>query len=431
MGEPSTRERFIPLRKSDIVRCLLADPDAAGGQQDKLRALFGLIGDILHHEFHRQQETLNECYYPFNPDRDTRTIPNYPPEELQRCEATLVDTFEQVLVRSNYSEITRQDWDFAMREDFFSAAKFTVDLDAFDRILVYGRGDAVHRETVKQWGLRKQTVALPVFERLALLIKFRQDDESRPVRLRSGDIDPGTIIIKLFKNIPKADLEMLLPNARVLLRRQDLYVLSGTIGVGGISVLLKAGAGILAFLLVLYSIVSNLVAGGEIRPVTKTEMTQLVGGLSALGIIASFVWKQYTKIKNRQIKSLKILSDSLYHKNLDNNAGVFDHLIMSAEAEEFKETVLGYTFLLAAENGLTAADLDARIEEWLIEACGVAVDFEITDALAKLEAFGLCRRDEPPNGQPPVYTAVGLDAALAHLDARWDAYHTFNVASGG
>ena len=47
---------------------------------------------------------------------------------------------------------------------------------------------------------------------------------------------------------------------------------------------------------------------------------------------------------------MKALSDNLYFKNLDNNAGVFYHLIDAAEEEEFKEAVLAYYFLLTAKD---------------------------------------------------------------------------------
>ena len=51
---------------------------------------------------------------------------------------------------------------------------------------------------------------------------------------------------------------------------------------------------------------------------------------------ALFLFKQISKYKNRKIKFMKALSDNLYFKNLDNNAGVFYHLIDAAEEEEFK-----------------------------------------------------------------------------------------------
>ena len=51
------------------------------------------------------------------------------------------------------------------------------------------------------------------------------------------------------------------------------------------------------------------------------------------------------KFKNRKIQVMKSLSESLYFRNLDNDAGVFHHLLDAAEEEEVKEAVLAYHFL--------------------------------------------------------------------------------------
>jgi hypothetical protein len=61
---------------------------------------------------------------------------------------------------------------------------------------------------------------------------------------------------------------------------------------------------------------------------------------------------------------MKALSENLYFKNFDNNAGVFHHLIDAAEEEEFKEAVLAYSFLLTEDRDLTIAELDGAIENW-------------------------------------------------------------------
>lgn len=67
-----------------------------------------------------------------------------------------------------------------------------------------------------------------------------------------------------------------------------------------------------------------------------------------LGTLAGFLFKQVSKSKNRKIRFMKALTENLYFKNLDNNAGVFHHLIDAAEEEEFKEAALAYFFLAAA-----------------------------------------------------------------------------------
>ncbi|HCS80068.1 MAG TPA: DUF3754 domain-containing protein, partial [Alteromonas macleodii] len=37
-----------------------------------------------------------------------------------------------------------------------------------------------------------------------------------------------------------------------------------------------------------------------------------------MGVFGSFIFKEWTKFKNRKIRFMKALSDNLYFKNLDN-----------------------------------------------------------------------------------------------------------------
>jgi hypothetical protein len=65
--------------------------------------------------------------------------------------------------------------------------------------------------------------------------------------------------------------------------------------------------------------------------------------------------------------------------------------------------------------GGRAQQIDAAAERWLSERCGLDVDFEIGDALAKLRRLGLASKS--PAGR---WHAVGIEQALATLDRAWD-----------
>jgi hypothetical protein len=78
------------------------------------------------------------------------------------------------------------------------------------------------------------------------------------------------------------------------------------------------------------------------------------------------------------------VSENLYFRNLDNDAGVFHHLLDSAEEAEVKEAVLAYRFLRGAERPLIAAELDRRIEGWFARQWEAVLDFEIDDGVGKL-----------------------------------------------
>ncbi len=143
----------------------------------------------------------------------------------------------------------------------------------------------------------------------------------------------------------------------------------------------------------------------------QTALLGLAAGLFALG---AYLWRQFGAFRNRKIKFLKLLADSLYFKKLDTNAGVFHRLIDAAEEEECKETLLGYYFLLAARGPVAGPDLDRRIEAWFRDKWSCALDFEVEDSLAKLVRFGLAEREGG------AYRAVPLLEARRRLDRMWD-----------
>ena len=60
---------------------------------------------------------------------------------------------------------------------------------------------------------------------------------------------------------------------------------------------------------------------------------------------------------------------------------------------------------------------------WLKEAFDLDADFEVDDALAKLDRLGLLRRDGERLAVPPP------EDALARLDTVWDNYFQYNKAA--
>ena len=83
------------------------------------------------------------------------------------------------------------------------------------------------------------------------------------------------------------------------------------------------------------------------------------------------------------------MTRNLYFRLLDNNGGVLLRVLDDAEESECKEAYTALHFLLAAKTGLSAADLDAQIESWFEQTWSATLDFEIADALSKLDRLGL------------------------------------------
>jgi hypothetical protein len=135
-----------------------------------------------------------------------------------------------------------------------------------------------------------------------------------------------------------------------------------------------------------------------------------VSGLVALG---GFIMRQWLRYQKQSLQYQKELTESVYFRNVNNNAGIFDALIGAAEDQECKEAFLAYYFLSTAANAPRQAELEKRIEGWLDQAFGVEVAFRVDEALAKLDRLGLLQR----NGD--ALSVLPPAAAVPRLDSVW------------
>ena len=141
--------------------------------------------------------------------------------------------------------------------------------------------------------------------------------------------------------------------------------------------------------------------------------------LVALTTVAGYGSRIFFGFKASKDRYNHLVTNSLYHKSLDNNLGVIFYLMDSLEEQEFKETALGY-YVLWREGDMTPSQLDARCEELLHELFGIETDFEIGDALAKLERDDLIVRD----GE--ILHVRPLAEALERLDGKWDNFFSYH-----
>ena len=147
---------------------------------------------------------------------------------------------------------------------------------------------------------------------------------------------------------------------------------------------------------------------------------------SPIALVLGYGYKTWYSFQvSKQTYSLQ-LTQSLYYQNLDNNGGVIYRLLDDAEEQEVRETLLAYFYLwrYAADRGWTAADLDDYVELDLEKRLNMKVDFEIADALRKLERAGIA---EVSDGR---YRAVPLELAQDRLDALWDHHSRHGVSAG-
>jgi hypothetical protein len=102
---------------------------------------------------------------------------------------------------------------------------------------------------------------------------------------------------------------------------------------------------------------------------------------------------------------------------------VLDLLIGAGEEQDLKEAYLAYWTLERAGKPMTRGEIDAAAEAFLREKLGDNANFEIHDALDKLERLGLASR------QGETYSVLAPSEALRRLDSIWDNYFKFNVTA--
>ena len=402
---PETRYRFIPFRKTDIVQMCLQENQLTG-QEGDFQQLCHMLASLFHFEFHRVIEALKDSYAAIDPDADTRNIDNALPSEQE-----FVELLNGLLEKANYERVSEADLNQALNEASLFRIRLHVDFDDFSEVLLFCRGVSQRRETLSSlFGFIKKTIDFTNYDRVVLYLRFRDDFAESKGQLPV--CRPGVTLLKLFQNVPRADLEMLFPNTAVRMRMIDKLLIGVPAAIsGGVVLTTKLGAS-----LVLVGSLLGFWLGLSSEPVelNKTSLMVLLAGLAALG---GYLWKQFNNFKNRKIRFMQALTQNLYFKNLDNNAGVFHRLANDAEEEECKEAILAYYFLLSSEQTLSKQELDKKIEQWLIDKWDCKIDFEIGDAINKLLALKLVEESE---GRLSV---VSIQQGIKNLDQRWDDYY--------
>lgn len=405
MTETSSKFRFIPYRRRDIVEMCLQDNRLAA-EAENFRQLGYMLDQIFHFEFHQVIEALKNAYAELDPDSDTRN----PGIDEQDASPSFVQLLDGLLEKANYERVTEADLNQALTESSLFKIRLHVDFDDFSEVSLFARGQSTRQETLPTWfGLRSKSIEFINYDRVVVYIRIRDDYEHDKQDFAS--CRAGATLLKLFRNVPRADLEMLFPNTRVRMRLLDKLLIGiPALVSGGVVLTTKLGAS----LVLLGSLVGYwLGVSSQPAELNQAGIMVLLAGVFALG---GYLWKQFSNFKNRKLRFMQALTQNLYFKNLDNNAGVFHRLANDAEEEESKEAILAYYFLLTAEKSLGKAALDKAIENWFETRWNCAIDFEIDDALQKLLTLGLVKEDD---GR---FSAIPIAEGIRLLDQRWDNY---------
>lgn len=406
-----TREHYIPFHKEFLLEHQIAAFSEDQKKVDDFKKLFDIVEHYFHYEAFNLNRNLKQNYALFDPDLSPKEREGF----IGKSDFSVFkETLLTVLKHGNYTRINQETLDKAFKESDLIGLKLSIDFNAFKDYELYVRGHHKAKETVTKFIFWKKEIEIEYYDRVMIYLNYNEADylKEKKVKLGKLPIDPGSIGLKIFKRVPKKDLETIFPNAVPRMSTTDklLFWVPG-IG-GGISLL---STKVIPALIGMYGAYQS----GEAIDLLNSKAS-LNQGLIALGILCAYLFRQYSNFVNKKIKYGKMLSDSLYFKNLGNNSGAFYSLLNSSEEEVLKETILAYTFLHRSENPLTASELDSQIESWFKAELNTELDFDVKDALLKLKSIGL---GIETNGK---WGVIPLEKAIIRIDELWDSVFKYN-----
>src|SRR5262245_7761457 len=409
------REKFLPVTRHALLDRLTVASLWPEGEAVRARRFLRYLDYWRRHQYAARLLELEQTYEPFTPDSDLLKTRSFTPEERAAMQKRLVRQVAELLEQANFRRVDPSNVHFILTKDSAYGLDLQVDLDAFEECLIYYRGATTiseHRRDVRRAYMRWKEVKTPVFQRLCLLFKLKpfevrvrevmndrkidRKEAERIVRhlrgLLPATVTSDYVYIKLFKNMPRSDVEMIFPNTMVRFRLFDKVKFGVTASSG-------VGMG---------------VAGTAGKIAIATNPYTLAAAIAALGGVAL---RQATAFLNQRTRYMVVLAQNLYFHAMADNRGVMTLLADRAAEEDVKEEMLLYGIL--AKERVRMRDLrqvDEAIEQYLKATFDIDVDFDVDDALKRLTAEGIVK--ERPDGTleclPP------REAAL-RIDKLWDA----------
>ncbi len=392
------RENYIPLHSTDVVDYLSNHPKLASAQQQaEFREIAALVLALLHHLYRQRHQRLCYIYAPLDPDRDKllRSVPT--PSERNNLVEELLDKTRDALQRANYHKLTQEDIQQAMDAASKWGVRMRVQFDMLSDLEIYGRGHVIGQREFRDWRnfFRLTKHAVPLYQRLVVVFRTSED-------LQSSEFDPRRNYMRMFKNVPRQDVDMMLPATGVHMTWLDHSKI--------------VVPSLYAAAMTLWRFLRNVMLLA-IFGVFKTLALVVLGLLAvAFGIRSMFTYRSQT-----QRRYLLNMAQSLYFQNLDNNAGVLLRLLEEGEQQEAGEAVLAYfcaAIARSSEAPFSLQDIDQECERILLEATGMQVDFDIQQTARLLVHLGLFATDKEG------WTCLPPTQALRKLNEVWDGWYT-------
>ncbi|XP_058102843.1 uncharacterized protein LOC131246595 [Magnolia sinica] len=202
------------------------------------------------------------------------------------------------------------------------------------------------------------TIKEPTFDRMIVIYR-RASTKPKEERERG-------IYVKHFKNIPMADMEIVLPEKKnPTLTPMDWLMFLGSAVIG------------------LVALISSLE-----RP--KADIWVFMLLISGL---VSYCAKAYFTFQQNLATYQNLITHSMYEKQLDSGRGTLLHLCDDVINQEVKEVIISFYILMmqGKEGNLTSKELDQKCEKLLKDEFKEECNFKVDDAVEKLRKLRIVK----------------------------------------
>ncbi len=396
------RATFIRLRYCDLRDKLANEFSITNQALDDYQHLCDRLQAIFHVEHLSALLHLEELYAAIDPDSQLFELEEMDPDRRSSLANKFVDRLNELLNSAHYKRLSREELELAIAIGWQWGVQLDVDFDFFDRLEVFARGYRTVIKRRRRWQnfFREETIELPEFQRLIMAFRVKTTTEKvkKKPKQDSPELDPNFVYLKTFKNIPETDLEILLPGSTVRFSKLDhVKIIFPTLS--GVAIT-----------------IAKIVRGAVVLGLAFAWQ-KVIGWIILICATVGYVVKSvmtYFRTKNKYQFGL---TKSLYLKNLDNNSSVIYRILNEAEEQELCEAILAYTFLWKSRDGsgMGEIELDTAVEQFLLRITESDVDFEVHDALEKLDRLGLAHIDR--NGE---WRAEPIETATNELNQNWN-----------
>lgn len=412
----TARETFLPITRAALIDRLTRPQAWPAGEAKAARRFFKYLSYWRQQQHNAAAVALDQTYELFNPDSDMLMTRQFTDGERYAMQKRVSERIRRLLQQANYRRLEPDEIELVLTQESHYGLDFHLDLEAFEELEVYFRGASTRKDQrrVLRKFFRKEEFDVPIFQRLCILFKLKTDEQRVDEVMHARNIDRvkatkivkklrklvpegvshQNIYLKLFKNMPRSDVEMIFPNTRIKFRLMDKIKLGATSG-GAVGFGLVTSAGKIALL-----------------------ASNPIGAIGAVAGIGGVAFRQLMSFFNTRQKYMVVMAQNLYFHALADNRGVIMTLADRAADEDAKEEMLLYSVL--AKETVRRNDLhavDQAIEQYLQKSFGINVDFDLEDALERLLKDGVAK--ETVDG---VIQVLDPTAASAHIDGKWDSF---------